>query len=167
MPHQNTLLSMREAELNPAPALPRGGRSDLYSILRRGSSAGPFFGGWPRSSAASTRERAPSVSSSSEICCCVNCGSSPFPTFPVCCTVRRRPVIEFIEVLTVGRVSCCFQEEAARYCDLLRKTSPRVCLFRCCGLFRSRPSRKLELDLALIIQDEPCTKRFASSGTEA
>ena len=34
---------MREAEFNPAPALPRGDRPDLYSILRRGSSAGPFF----------------------------------------------------------------------------------------------------------------------------
>src|SRR5205085_6040404 len=42
------------------------------------------------------------------------------------------------------------------------------------GFFRGRrldslggPSRELELDLALAIQDETCTKRFAVSGTEA
>src|SRR5262245_46055825 len=86
---------------------------------------------------------------------------SYFPGFLHCKTASGHRVHR---LLTVGRVSWSFQGEAARYCGLLRKTSARTCLFRCGGLFGSCPSRKLELDLALIIQDEPSTKRFASSG---
>ena len=47
------------------------------------------------------------------------------------------------------------------------KTRPLLSLFRSCGLFGSRSSWKIELDLALTVQDEPRSKRFAGSGPEA
>src|SRR5439155_26721530 len=49
------------------------------------------------------------------------------------------------------------------------KTDTRPCplLFRGRRLFGLRAHGKLELDLVLVVQDEPRTKRFAVSGAEA
>src|SRR5436305_10420940 len=110
----------------------------------------------PRSSAPSSSVRACSDSSNSCIWFCVNFSSASLDVAAL--SIFR----------TVGRISSTGQGLRQPLTpSLLPQTPTRYFLFRDCGLFGLSTRRKVEFDLPLFVQDEPCAERFAGARAEA
>src|SRR5262249_8153990 len=83
---------------------------------------------------------------------------------------QKRPFRAYFVILghlrTVGGFPFCFQGEPCRH-QPTSETRPCFVLFRRRRLFGLRAHGEFELDLVLVVQDEPRPKRFASTGAEA